>query len=120
MLTIPMSNICDNSLPRVSNTRAACGPPYAFARPANVSKTDKIIKVDTILLMMRAFLVNCGPQKLFFNKQQPTEHFFFVMWPSYEYEFETPALYICFTSLILIVSKKVMGCFNFAIGQIEL
>ncbi len=38
---------------------------------------------------LRASLVNCGPQKLFFLKKLwPAEHFFFGMWPSNIFEFE--------------------------------
>ena len=47
--------------------RAACGPPDALVRPANTSKNNKNIKFDQIKLILRAFLVNCGPKKLFFQ-----------------------------------------------------
>ncbi len=39
-----------------------------------------------------AFLVNCGPQKLFSYKLWPAEHFFSRMWPFDQFEFETPEL----------------------------
>ncbi len=55
--------------------RAVCGPPVAFARPANMSKTDKIQNFDQIWPILRAFLINCGPQKIFSIKLWPTEHF---------------------------------------------
>ncbi len=68
-----------HTLTQGSQTRgpqAACGPPDAFVRPANTSKNDKSVKFDQIWLILRAFLVNCGPQKLSSYEQRPTEHFF--------------------------------------------
>ncbi len=46
--------------------RAASGPPNAFVRPANMPENDKIIDFDQIYFILKAFLVNRGPQKLFF------------------------------------------------------
>ncbi len=68
------------------------GPPDAFVRPANIPKDDKIIVVDQILLILRSFLVNCRQQKLIFLKMRPEELFFFGMWPSDKFEFETPVV----------------------------
>ncbi len=50
------------------------GPPNACVWPVNISKIDKIIYFDQIYLNLRAFLVNCGPQKLFSYKLRPAEH----------------------------------------------
>jgi hypothetical protein len=66
------------------------GPPDVLVRPANTSKNDKSIKFDQIRLIFRGFLVYCGPQKLFSYKLRPAEHFFSRMWPSDQFEFETP------------------------------
>jgi hypothetical protein len=52
--------------------RAAYGLPDAFVRSVNNSKTDKNINFNPF----RAFIVNCGPQKLFSNKLRPAEAFF--------------------------------------------
>jgi hypothetical protein len=60
--------------------------------PRTPQKNDKSIKFDQIKLILRAFLVNFGPQKLFSYKLRPAEHFFSRMWPSDQFEFETPAL----------------------------
>ncbi len=80
---------------------AACGPPDASVRPANNSKNDKSIKFDQILLILRAFLVNCGPQKLFSYKLRPVEHSFSRMWPSDQFEFETPGLVSLYCNYII-------------------
>jgi hypothetical protein len=69
--------------------RASCGPPDAFLRPVNISKS-KIF--DLINVILRTFLVNCGPQKLFSSKLWPAEPSFFGMFPSNKFEFVTPAL----------------------------
>jgi hypothetical protein len=68
------------------------GPPDAFVRPANTSKNEKSIKFDQIYLILRAFLVFCGPQKLFSYKLRHAEHFSSSIWPSNQFEFETPGL----------------------------
>ncbi len=72
--------------------QAACGPQDALVRPANITITDKIINFDQIKLISRAFRVNCSPQKLVSNKLRSSEHFFFGMWFSDNFEFETPDL----------------------------
>ncbi len=61
-------------------------------KPANIPKHDKIINFDQIQFILRAILVNCGPQNLFSKKLWPAENFFFGMWPSDEFQYETPAL----------------------------
>ncbi len=66
------------------------GPWDAFVRPANTSKNAKSIKFDKIQLIFRAFPVYCGPQKLFPCKLRPAEHCFARIWPSNQFEFETP------------------------------
>jgi hypothetical protein len=68
------------------------GPPDAFEWPANNSKTNKNVNFDHFKLIFRAFLVNCGPLKLFSNKLRPAEQFFGGMRPSNTFEFETPGL----------------------------
>ncbi len=83
-----------DDLEQGSQTRgplAAFGPLDAFVRPANISKIGKIISFDQIKLILSAFLVICGPQKLV-SKLRPAEHFFCGMWPSDKFEFETPDL----------------------------
>jgi hypothetical protein len=66
----------------------------AFMRLANISKNNKSVKFDQILYILRAFLVNCSPHKLFLNKLQSTEHFFSGMWPSHKFEFQTLDRYL--------------------------
>ncbi len=70
----------------------ACGPLDAFVRPANTSKNDKSIKLNLIQLTLRAFLVNCCPQNLFSYKLRRSGHFSTRIWPSDQFEFETPGL----------------------------
>ncbi len=72
--------------------RVAFGPPAAFVRPGNLSKTDKINFFEQSWVTFRAFLVICVSQKLSLIKLWPAEHFFFRMWPFDQFEFETPAL----------------------------
>ncbi len=72
--------------------QATCGPPDAFVRPRNTSKNAKSIMFDQIKLILRAFLVYCGPQKLFSYKLRPADHSISRMWPSDQFEFETPVL----------------------------
>ncbi len=78
------------------------GPPDAFVRPASISKTENIVNFDQIQLILRAFLVNCGPQELFSDKLRPAKHCFFGMWPSHKFEFETPGIdNVCTTQFTL-------------------
>jgi hypothetical protein len=73
----------------MSQTR---GPLDAFAQPWNISINDKSIKFDQILLIFRAFPVNCGSQKIFNYEVRPAEHFLSGKWPFDKFQFETPAL----------------------------
>jgi hypothetical protein len=50
-------------------------------------------KFSSNLTYLKLFIVNCGLQKLFSNKLRPAEQFFFGMWPSDKFEFETSAVY---------------------------
>jgi hypothetical protein len=81
----------------ISNTRAACGPPDAFERPANILKIDKSINFDQISLIFGKFSLFEGysckllPAKVFSIKMRPADQFYLGMWPS---EFETPALHV--------------------------
>ncbi len=84
--------IC-NDLEQGSQTR---GPPDAFVRPAITLKNDKSIKFDQIYLILTAFLVNCGLEKLVSFKLRPAKHFFSKMWFSDQFEFETPDLELFF------------------------
>ncbi len=61
-------------------------------RAANIPKIEKIISFVQIKLILSAFLVICGPEKLVSNKLRPAEHFFCGLWPSDKFEFETPGL----------------------------
>ncbi len=45
--------------------RTTCDTPDTFVRPANIPKNYKTINFVQIYLILRAFLENCGPQKLF-------------------------------------------------------
>ncbi len=62
------------------------------SQASNIPKDDKIKNFDQILFILRAFLVNCVPQKFLSNKLWPAENFFFRMWPSDKFEFKTPDL----------------------------
>jgi hypothetical protein len=59
-------------------------------------------------LILRAFLVFCGPQKPFSCKL-PAEHFFSRMWPSNQFEFETLYLNGRSESLQLIFVNKIFS-----------
>ncbi len=71
---------------------AACGPPNAFVRPASISKTENIINFGQIQLIFGNFSCKLWLARAFSDKLRPAKHFFFGMWPSHEFEFETPAL----------------------------
>jgi hypothetical protein len=81
------------------------------------SKNDKSIKFDQIKLILRAFLVFCGPQQLFSYTLWSAEHFFSRMWPSNQFEFETPVLtrpniYILRFFLLLVTRSIVISMFH--------
>ncbi len=71
--------------PHVARQMHLCGP-------RTPQKNAKSIMFDQIKPIFRAFLVYCGPQKLFSYKLRPAEHFISRMWPSYQFEFETPGI----------------------------
>ncbi len=77
--------------------RASCGPPDAFVRPANTSKNDKSIKLDQILLFLRAFFVKCGPQKLFLTNCGPWSIFSLECGPPTNLSLRPLPQKICFT-----------------------
>ncbi len=56
---------CRERVVSLSIKQALCVPPDVFVWPANIPKNDKIMNFDQIQLILRAFLGNCGLQKLF-------------------------------------------------------
>jgi hypothetical protein len=90
-------NLCVVKVPSrsgVSNTRPAgrMWPARCICAAREQLKNWEYCKFWSNLAYLRAFLVNCGPQELFTDKLRPAKHFFFGMWPSHKFEFETPGL----------------------------
>ncbi len=71
--------------------RAACGPSGVIVRPAFIWKTSDMLNFDQIYLNLRAF-ISFVAHGMFFPLNWARGSFFIWMWPSYQYEFETPAL----------------------------
>ncbi len=93
-ICLPSPSVIATLSSGVSNTRHA-GHMWAdrcICAARSIPKTVKIINFNQIWLILRAFLVNWGTQKLFSNKLRLAEHFFFRIWPFDKFEFETLAL----------------------------
>ncbi len=68
---------------------AARGPPDTFVQPVNNSKNNKIINFEQIQLICKAFILKCGPQKLFTRKLRPGDISSWEMRNFDRFEFET-------------------------------
>ena len=69
------------------------GPPNVIVRPASTSKIFKYGWNCSFMWTQSTFNPFCGPQRHFFLQMRPASSYYVKMWPSYRFEFETPALY---------------------------